>query len=254
MKRLNKAAWVLVASGLLISGVAQAALNDRGGGLLYDDVLGVTWLQDAHYAKTSGYDTDGYMTLNTAKSWVANLIYHDTVRNVDYSDWRLPTVSPVNGTSFNYNFGYDGTTDDGFNIRSPASELSYMFYVNLGLKGVLSTTGVLQPNYGLGNGYFGQKDVGLVKNLQNNAYWYSTIYARNPVDYAWGFDVFGGSQDALDQLSRYDHQPNEFYAWAVRDGDVAAVPEPEAYSLLMAGLGLLGFTAHRKSKSGILAN
>lgn len=52
---------VLATAATLIaaSGGAQAALHDRGGGLLYDDVLNVTWLQDANYAMTSGYDADG---------------------------------------------------------------------------------------------------------------------------------------------------------------------------------------------------
>ena len=34
------------------TGTAQAALVDRGNGLLYDNVLNLTWLQDANYAKT----------------------------------------------------------------------------------------------------------------------------------------------------------------------------------------------------------
>jgi len=33
-----------------------AILTDRGGGLIYDDDLNITWLQDANYADTSGYD------------------------------------------------------------------------------------------------------------------------------------------------------------------------------------------------------
>ncbi|MDP2823739.1 MAG: hypothetical protein Q8O52_13825, partial [Sulfuritalea sp.] len=59
MKRLNKAALALLAAGLLSSGVAQAALNDRGGGLIYDDVLNITWLADANYAATQFAATDG---------------------------------------------------------------------------------------------------------------------------------------------------------------------------------------------------
>jgi len=29
--------------------------------MIYDDVLNITWLQDADYAQTSGYDPDGLM-------------------------------------------------------------------------------------------------------------------------------------------------------------------------------------------------
>ena len=46
------AACVLVLSA---STGAHASLIDRGNGLLYDNVLNVTWLQDANYAHTSGY-------------------------------------------------------------------------------------------------------------------------------------------------------------------------------------------------------
>jgi hypothetical protein len=41
---------------------AHAALVDRGGGMIYDDVLRITCLADASYAKTSGYDTDGKLS------------------------------------------------------------------------------------------------------------------------------------------------------------------------------------------------
>ena len=49
---------------VVISSSSHAALYDRGNGLIYDDVLNITWMQDANYAKTSGYDPDGAMTHN----------------------------------------------------------------------------------------------------------------------------------------------------------------------------------------------
>lgn len=64
--KMKTLGWLL--AGLLSRGAAQAALHGRGGGLLYDDVLDVTWLQDANYAKTSGYDADGWMTWSAAKT------------------------------------------------------------------------------------------------------------------------------------------------------------------------------------------
>jgi hypothetical protein len=106
----------------------HADLWDRGGGLIYDDVLKITWLQDANYAKTSGYDSDGRMNWSQATTWAANLVYGG------YSDWRLPTT--VDGP---YAWGYDGTTTAGYNITT--SEMGYMYYTNLANKGYYDTSG-----------------------------------------------------------------------------------------------------------------
>ncbi|MCP4001697.1 MAG: DUF1566 domain-containing protein [Gammaproteobacteria bacterium] len=83
-----------------ISGLAQAALWDRGGGLIYDDDLNITWLQDATYAKTLGlgYEAKGIMLWDDANTWVADLEYYDSERNVTYDDWRLP-ITPLSDTS-----------------------------------------------------------------------------------------------------------------------------------------------------------
>ena len=80
-----------------LSGAAQAALIDRGGGLIYDTDLNVTWLKDANYAQTSGYDADGRMTWGQSMTWADNLGYYDSVRGVTYTDWRLPDGKPING-------------------------------------------------------------------------------------------------------------------------------------------------------------
>jgi hypothetical protein len=227
------------------SGAAQAALIDRGGGLIYDDVLNVTWLQDANYAKTSGYVADGLMNWIDATTWADNLVYHDSVRNVTYTDWRLPTASPVNGTTWDLDTEpYDGTADSGWNITSPASELAYMYYVNLGLQGSFSPSGDPQPDYGIfGNGdesVGAQNDVGLVKNLQTGAYWFGigpsvvNVYGES-LEFAFG----NGSQCC-------SPSDEPLYAWAVRPGDVAAVPEADTWAMLLAGLGLVGAAARRR--------
>lgn len=54
---MNKKTLMVLAftAALGFSGAAGAGLIDRGGGLIYDDVLDITWLQDANYALTSGY-------------------------------------------------------------------------------------------------------------------------------------------------------------------------------------------------------
>ena len=252
MKRSTIFGAVFIA---LSSGPVQATLFDRGGGLLYDDVLNVTWLQDANYAFTSGYAGthgeaykgfygDGRMPWDTATSWAASLVYHDSVRNADYSDWRLASNTPVNGVAWNYNYADNGSTDFGFNITSPHSELSYMYYINLGLKGAYSPTGSRQLDSGVyGDGtYGGQSDVGLVHNLQASTYWSGTLWA--PDNNAALFFYIGNNNAGYQVMT---HMSNELFAWAVRDGDVAAaVPEPETYALFMAGLGLMGFIARRR--------
>jgi hypothetical protein len=226
----------------LVSGAAQAALFDRGGGLIYDDVLNVTWLQDANYAKTSGYDADGRMTWADATTWAANLVYQDSVRNVDYSDWRLPTMVDTGTLGCNY---ANSGTDCGYNVQTVSgstvySEMAHMYYNNLGLKGHFSPTGAYQPDFGIfGNGTTGgQNDVGLIDNLQSTVYWSGLEFA--PVaDAAWLFETRYGNQYAIPKNG-------QLYAWAVRPGDVAAVPEAQTYALMLAGLGLIGWRARRR--------
>jgi hypothetical protein len=247
MHLLNKVSLALATAGLLSSGAAQAKLIDRGGGLLYDDVLNVTWLQDANYAKTSGYDDDGRMYWSAAKTWASSLNI-SRFAGESLTGWRLAANTPV-GADWNYDWSTDGSTDSGFNITSPHSELSYMYYVNLGLTGKYSPSGAEQTDYGIfrdgTHGGLGQANVGLVKNLQSDIYWSGTAYAPYPASGAWIFRTFSGYQS-------YNHvQTFELYAWAVRPGDVvAAVPEPETYAMLMAGLGLLGVGAKRRRSFG----
>jgi|CXWL01.1.fsa_nt_gi hypothetical protein len=68
---------------------AGATLVYRDSGMFYDDHLNVTWLQDANYAKTSGYDSDGEMTWHAAMEWADGLSYQG------YTDWALPNISDL---------------------------------------------------------------------------------------------------------------------------------------------------------------
>ena len=118
-------------------GSVQAALSYRPGRMIYDDVLKITWLKDANYAKTSGYDADGLMNWADANTWAANLSYGG------FDDWRLPTM--VDTGASGCDFAYAGT-DCGFNVQTVNgstvySELAYMYYVNLGLKAYYDTSG-----------------------------------------------------------------------------------------------------------------
>ena len=208
-----------LAAALITAGTAHADLHDRGGGLLYDDVLDVTWLQDANYAKTSGQHSTGRMSYAEASKWLSTLVYHDSVRNVDHRGWRLPKVEPVKGDVFNHQFRLDGTTDEGYNITSPRSEFSHMYYVNLGLDGWWTKDGLHPKTFGVMKSWTavwtGQTDLGLVKNLQTDGYYCASPGKPYPSPAVWVFTTAEGNQ--RDGLRR----PDAGFVWPVHDGDIA---------------------------------
>lgn len=224
---------------LMVSCTAKASLIDRGGGMLYDDVLDITWLQDANYAKTSGYDNDGKMKWTEAKLWSEQLVYGG------FDDWRLPNVIPIDGYEFSYTFGYDGTSDEGYNITSIHSEMSYMHYVNLGGVGLYDVNGGYQSNLISGSNFAWDgtadaiTDDVTVFNL-SPMYWFEQDNYEGLPSYAWAFRFDFGRQ-------LVSNKAHVFSAWAVRDGDVSPVPVPASLWLLCTGL--LGFLVYPVRKN-----
>ena len=179
MKRV--AAIAGVALGLMAGG-ANASLYDRGNGMVYDDVLKITWLRGPFGG-----------TWENANALVNNLVYGG------YDDWRLPALSNPN---VNERCGPYGT----------CSEMAYMFYKNYGkVFGWASINGEAAPppnteNWALFPIFWGNYwSVG--QGLPDPDIW--------PVYFAYYFDFRLGFQGTEVQYSR-DVQG----AVAVRDGDV----------------------------------
>jgi len=249
---------------LAMSGAANATLMDRGNGLIYDDVLDITWLQNANYAATelsdarvsniisavgsvdghalathdfykdSSNNYTGAMTWYGAMAWVDQLVYGG------YDDWRLPTT--MDGMFTGY--GYTGTTTAGYNITT--GEMGYMFYENLGNLGYQATDGTApQPGWGLTN-------TGPFTNLLPIYYWSDTTYATDPA-HAWNFGFANGlkyigywaRKDLVDEgYGGLEYFPVN--AWAVREGD--SLPEPSTILLFGTGLAAFAGSQFRRKK------
>lgn len=201
---------------------ANATLVSRLGGLAYYDTeSNLTWLANAN--------ANGLMDWDDAMSWAAGL----NVAGV--TGWRLPDTIDVGNDGATY-INVDQGVDFGFNITTH-SELSNMFFNVLGNASLYDTSGVATgctaPNYCLTN-------TGPFSNLQSDVYWSATEYAPDTAK-AWIFDMYIGYQES--DLKTYGS-----YAWAVRSGDVSAVPVPATAWLFGSGLlGLISIARRKKS-------
>ena len=227
-----------------LPGIGHAALHDRGGGLIYDDILDVTWL-----AKSS----DTFVTWQSAFDWADGLEYVDSVRGVTWSDWRLPTVAPVDGNAFVYTDTFNGTTDRGYNIAAPgtlyagstASELAHLFFVSLGNLGICDPATSTATSCGsapAGWGFVNRFTFDIPVSALGSTFWTGTDYPPGNGSFAWYFSLGSGQQFR-------DYKGTRAFALALRDGDVglAPIPEAETYALMLAepGVGPLGSRLRR---------
>lgn len=200
----KKACTLALVAALLSITEVSASLIERGNGMIYDDVLNITWMADAGLARTQ---LGGTVDWVSAMAWVDNLEYGG------YSDWRLPSMD-VNG---------DGTIVD---CREPGvsevacrdNEYDYMWRIN---QIQASTPGSFQ-------------------NIGTLHYWSGT---ENPVfpDLAYLLNFSTGFRGTTSKITVNRN------AWAVRNGDVSAIPVPASAWLLASGLmGLAGVAQRRK--------
>ena len=225
---------------VLLAGGAQAALIDRGGGLIYDTDRNITWLADAnliasntfglgynvylgpHPDVPSGYPSN-YLYEDGTATWGAALHWIDAMNAANYlgyDDWRLPSA-----------LNPDGSEPCGY-LNCTGGELGHLFYDELGGNANSSILNSEDP------------DLALFTNFQSYVYWYGEPYlpAGIGVNNVWNFRM----DEGLQGLGSTNGQ--NLYVMAVRDGDVvaAAIPEPSTYAMFLAGLGLIGFMASRR--------
>jgi hypothetical protein len=165
---------------MFLPAAASAALVDNGDGLIYDDVLDITWAQPS----------DDANDWNSAKAWAEGL------RLGGVSGWRLPYTSVAAGERFSTNPVKCSIASE---LDCRDNEPGYMFYHNL--SGTLD-----QPIIDSGD-----PDLALFPTLQSSDYWSGT---SNDIADAtgWFFDFFQGTQ--------VTGRSQPFLSWAVHTGNV----------------------------------
>jgi len=200
---MKKILFIILSSFAIVT-ATQAALIDYGNGMIYDDDINLTMMQDMNYVMTSGYDPDGHLTYQEAVAWVNQLSFGG------FTDWRLPSVTPC---------------FDNNELCPGLGELGHIYFDELG--GTLWEPGLgwIQP------------DLSIFNNVLSGRYWAGPDFDLDDLGYsthAWWYSLVNGSQDSwpIDELFTE-------HVWAVRDGN--PVPIPGTIWLFVSGLlGMLG--------------
>ncbi len=239
MIKFKKMTNVVLLAGLGFTGTTQASLFNRGGGMIYDDQTNLTWAADANLFKTQAANNpnlvneiipasidlsstsfdiiSGKMTWYGANAWS----HHLTLGG--FNDWTLPTAAliPIGGGGLYFE----------------TSQMGDLFRNELGL-----TSGSVTISH--------NTNYNLFSNIQNNSLYFANNYG---VSYFYDPNTIWLISDNGGAISG-NYKGGMFYAWAVRSGDVAAVPVPGAVWLFGSGLiGLASFTRRKNKTTNLIA-
>ena len=208
MKRIA-CATVLCAGLLIVSGSAQAQLLGEGT-VVYDDILDITWLQNANLAQSmnfglKGINPDGSMSWTAAQTWIAAL---NAMNYGGSNQWTLPkTVHPdktCDQGPGSTDKEVDASVKAAFGYSCTGSQLGFLYYQRLG--GVEGSTIELTHN----------SSYGKFSNFQPYLYWSGSIWPRVANSY-FSFSFGNGWQGT-------NIQTNALYVIAVHPGPVGIVP------------------------------
>lgn len=151
----ERSAIVLTAVLVVFVSPAYAALIDRGDGFIYDDVLDITWTQNAYI--------NGPGTWDAQVAWADGYSQTHSVYGT-FDNWRLPNMD-VNGD----NSIVDCATASAADCQD--NEYGYLYY-----------------QYGISD-----TSPGIFTNVRNACYWSGTVNTFNSSS-AWILCLFNGYQ------------------------------------------------------------
>jgi hypothetical protein len=205
--------------------------NKRRIALALLAILGMNGAAEAALVNNGGgliYDT----TLNA--TWLSN---------ANYAGWLGFNDATSFASTLNFN-GITGwslpTSDTCTNMNCSNSQMGELFYNELGGVAGSSIYTTHNANYGL------------FQNIQSRGYASSTTANGDP-SYGYMFYFDSGTVSGIQEVNyRYSYgqtNPIMFIHSGDVGGNISAVPEPEEYGMMLAGLGLIGFMVHRRKKS-----
>lgn len=272
LKQLVTATTLVISS--LCATNTQAALTsytNNGVDLVYSAVSDVTWLSDTNLLGTL-MTTNGYSamvdSINTASSltvsttdfdntvlgrtnWYGAMAFVDYLNSSLYGgsgNWQLPTVTDLgtqncsSNSSGNFNFG----TDCGFNVyrngTDADNELAELYYIETGSIASYNTLGNRTHLEG-----FNDTDNNFINLRSDLGHWSSTEASfLGSNNLAWRTSLNDGYQYA-------EGKTELGYSLPLIRGQftqqVTAVPEPQTYAMLLAGLGVLGFRQQQRKRA-----